>query len=220
MAPGCRGSARTQGGRGRGPGSGKGPELRLGEGPPPTRRRVPAQVTGTSPVHHPGSNTNFTGFSPSTGTREGGETTPPLPCARAAAHPAHDSERCGCRNSGAYWPGRRGVAMFERPNQRPVSQPQPMESPRGGQEGRSRCLNRGAGPGCQSEFLRESGCGSPCAMEGKVLGNDALLQKLRDSRHRFQKHMQQLLEKVRLPTGPLGGARGRRGRGRRCWGLG
>lgn len=37
-------------------------------------------------------------------------------------------------------------------------------------------------------------------MENEVLGNDELLQKLRDSRRRFQRHMQQLLEKVRSPA--------------------
>lgn len=89
--------------------------------------------------------------------------------------------------------------MFERPNQRPASQRQPMESPRGGQGGRSPYLNWGAGRSSRSHFLRESGCGSPRAMEGDVLGEDALLQKLRDSRRRFQRHMQRLLEKVRPP---------------------
>ncbi|XP_074171443.1 Holliday junction recognition protein isoform X3 [Rhinolophus sinicus] len=36
-------------------------------------------------------------------------------------------------------------------------------------------------------------------MEGEVLGEDALLQKLRDSRRRFQRHMQRLLEKYNQP---------------------
>uniref|UniRef100_A0A673TUF5 Holliday junction recognition protein n=1 Tax=Suricata suricatta TaxID=37032 RepID=A0A673TUF5_SURSU len=36
-------------------------------------------------------------------------------------------------------------------------------------------------------------------MEGKLLGEDALLRQLRDSRRRFQKHMQQLIEKYNQP---------------------
>nr|XP_030722515.1 Holliday junction recognition protein isoform X2 [Globicephala melas] len=36
-------------------------------------------------------------------------------------------------------------------------------------------------------------------MEGEVLGEDALLQKLRDSRRRFQRRMQQLIEKYNQP---------------------
>ncbi|KAF6361550.1 Holliday junction recognition protein [Rhinolophus ferrumequinum] len=36
-------------------------------------------------------------------------------------------------------------------------------------------------------------------MKDEVLGEDALLQKLRDSRRRFQRHMQQLLEKYNKP---------------------
>ncbi|KAK2503477.1 hypothetical protein MC885_019069 [Smutsia gigantea] len=40
---------------------------------------------------------------------------------------------------------------------------------------------------------------SPCAMEGEVLADDALLRKLRDSRHRFQRRMQQLIEKYDQP---------------------
>ena len=72
-------------------------------------------------------------------------------------------------------------------------------------------------------------------MENKVSGDDALLQKLRDSRRRFQRHMQQLLEKVRSPparwqgreaseAGKTGWGTGVRriaaGRGDGVWGLG
>ena len=45
------------------------------------------------------------------------------------------------------------------------------------------------------------------AMEGEVLAEDELLRKLRDSRCRFQRRMQQLIEKVR-PL-PLAGWRGK-----------
>ncbi|XP_036925137.1 Holliday junction recognition protein [Sturnira hondurensis] len=69
-----------------------------------------------------------------------------------------------------------------------------MGSQRVGQEGRSHYLNRGAVLrlpvlSCGSEGSEER------AMENEVLGDDELLQKLRDSRRRFQRHMQQLLEK-------------------------
>ncbi|KAJ8781620.1 hypothetical protein J1605_010878 [Eschrichtius robustus] len=36
-------------------------------------------------------------------------------------------------------------------------------------------------------------------MEGEVLGEEALLRKLRDSRRRFQRRMQQLIEKYNQP---------------------
>nr|KAF6495199.1 Holliday junction recognition protein [Rousettus aegyptiacus] len=36
-------------------------------------------------------------------------------------------------------------------------------------------------------------------MESAFPGEDSLLQKLRDSHHRFQRHMQQLLEKYNQP---------------------
>ncbi|XP_049568251.1 Holliday junction recognition protein isoform X4 [Orcinus orca] len=36
-------------------------------------------------------------------------------------------------------------------------------------------------------------------MEGEVLGEDTLLRKLRDSRRRFQRRMQQLIEKYNQP---------------------
>lgn len=79
-------------------------------------------------------------------------------------------------------------------------------------------MNWGAETGGQSEFLQESEFGPPLAMEGEMPGEEALLQKLRDSRRRFQRHMQQLLEKVKPPPPALlGGARARRGR---CWRLG
>lgn len=91
-----------------------------------------------------------------------------------------------------------------------------MGSPRGGQEAWSRYLNRSAGPGGQSVFLREFG--SPRAMEGEVPGEEALLQKLRDSRRRFQRHMQQLLEKVRPP--PPARWEGREASGEREGGVG
>ena len=45
------------------------------------------------------------------------------------------------------------------------------------------------------------------AMEGEVLAEDELLRKLRESRSRFQKRMQQLIEKVRAL--PLAGWRGK-----------
>lgn len=37
-------------------------------------------------------------------------------------------------------------------------------------------------------------------MEGEGLGDDALLRKLRNSRRSFQRRMQQLMEKVRVPA--------------------
>lgn len=66
-------------------------------------------------------------------------------------------------------------------------------------------------------------------MEGDVLGEDALQQKLRDSRYRFQRRMQRLIEKVRPPPARWGGreegktglgAGVRRGRGARPAGPG
>lgn len=74
-----------------------------------------------------------------------------------------------------------------------------MGNPRGGPEGRGLYLNLDAGKGSQDDFLQESRFGSPCAMEGEVSGDDVLMQKLKKSRHRFQRHMQQLLEKVGPP---------------------
>lgn len=52
------------------------------------------------------------------------------------------------------------------------------------------------------------------AMEDQLLGEDTLLWQLRESRRRFQKHMQRLIEKVRHPpqarwSGGVG-ARGQR----------
>ena len=55
-------------------------------------------------------------------------------------------------------------------------------------------------------FLPEWGSGLR-AMEGEVLAEDELLRNLRDSRYRFQRRMQQLIEKVR-PL-PLAGWRGK-----------
>lgn len=85
---------------------------------------------------------------------------------------------------------------------------------RGAGGGRSRSLNRDAGPGSQDAVLRVSRLRPACAMESAFPGEDSLLQKLRDSHHRFQRHMQQLLEKVRTPTGPPGGAGGREAGGK------
>lgn len=59
-------------------------------------------------------------------------------------------------------------------------------------------------------------------MEDQLLGEDALLWQLRDSRRRFQRHMQRLIEKVRPPPRPTGvGESGREADGgKRGWGLG
>lgn len=81
-------------------------------------------------------------------------------------------------------------------------------------------MNLDAGTGSPDAFLQASRFGFPVAMEGEVSGEDVLMQKLKNSRRRFQRHMQQLLEKVRSPAGPLGEARGRRKRGRQGWGPG
>lgn len=85
---------------------------------------------------------------------------------------------------------------------------------RGADGGRSLYLNQDAGKGSQDAFPRVSRLRPTGAMESEFPGEDSLLQKLRDSHHRFQRHMQQLLEKVRTPTGPLGGAGGREAGGK------
>ncbi|XP_041622043.1 Holliday junction recognition protein [Vulpes lagopus] len=77
----------------------------------------------------------------------------------------------GAENSAADWPEERCANAFERPNQRPASLHQPI----------------GKGGGCRR------------AMEGRLRGEDRLLWQLRDSRRRFQRHMQRLLEKYNQP---------------------
>ncbi|KAB1278671.1 Holliday junction recognition protein [Camelus dromedarius] len=47
--------------------------------------------------------------------------------------------------------------------------------------------------------MHSAGPGSPRTMKSEVLGEDALLQKLKDSRRRFQRRMQQLMEKYNQP---------------------
>lgn len=103
--------------------------------------------------------------------------------------------------------------VFERANQRPAPPRQPMGSPQGGR-GAEPLFEPGRGPGSQDAVLRVSRLRPACAMESAFPGEDSLLQKLRDSHHRFQRHMQQLLEKVRTPTGPPGGAGGREAGGK------
>ncbi|XP_006909948.2 Holliday junction recognition protein isoform X1 [Pteropus alecto] len=70
---------------------------------------------------------------------------------------------------------------------------------RGADGGRSLYLNQDAGKGSQDAFLRVSQLRPTGAMESEFPGEDSLLQKLRDSHHRFQRHMQQLLEKYNQP---------------------
>lgn len=110
--------------------------------------------------------------------------------------------------------------MFERPNQHPNFPCQPIGSWKGRQKGRESLFERAAGG---AAVLLPAGvrCGSRAAMEDQLLGDDALLWQLRESRRRFQRHMQRLIEKVRHPPPththrPAGvggiGARGRRGK--------
>lgn len=73
-----------------------------------------------------------------------------------------------------------------------------MGSPRGGR-GAEPLFEPGRGPGSQDAVLRVSRLRPACAMESAFPGEDSLLQKLRDSHHRFQRHMQQLLEKYNQP---------------------
>lgn len=110
------------------------------------------------------------------------------------------------------WPDVNRVVMFERPSQHPIFPCQPIGSWKGRQKGRESLFERAAG-GAAVQLPAGVGCGSRAAMEDQLLGEDALMWQFRDSRRRFQRHMQRLIEKVRHrpPHRPAGeGDRGAR----------